>query len=248
LDRPDEDATVASLPLPLALAFALPVADGSALPDARPGALTARCTSTWLLPQMLDPIALSIDDAPASAAFPTLPARKRSERSPALSPPSARLIVCCLEPDTGADLGGGIRSHGASDTAHAPPCLSSSSIGTSLQGLPSSTPGVAGTGAAAAGASQKNSEKMSLSSESASANGNQRPASSSCATDAGAGAAAPAAFSGLGGSFRLFWLCMTTWPLHQSSSMRSSSSLQGTAEILSLSSQTEMGDRIKIGS
>jgi hypothetical protein len=30
-----------------------------------------------------------------------------------LSPPSARLIVCCLDPDTGANLDGGIRSHQA---------------------------------------------------------------------------------------------------------------------------------------
>jgi hypothetical protein len=57
-DRPDDDActVAASWPLPLPLAFALPTADGRAVSGARRG------TITWLLPQMLDPIALSIVD------------------------------------------------------------------------------------------------------------------------------------------------------------------------------------------
>jgi hypothetical protein len=54
-DRPDDDAA-ASCPPPLPLALALPTADGRAASGARRG------TSTWLLPQMLDPIALSIVD------------------------------------------------------------------------------------------------------------------------------------------------------------------------------------------
>lgn len=93
---------------------------------------------------MLDPITLSIDDdvaPPASAFCRAAPldvlARTSSDRSPALSSPSARLIVCCLEQDACVDLAGGIRSRGASDAAPGPPCSSSTIAASSLQGFPS---------------------------------------------------------------------------------------------------------------
>lgn len=75
--------------------------------------------STWLLQQMLNLIAISIDEAPASATtfdFPVLPVqmRTRSEWSPVTLRHCRRLwpgsSSCILEQDAGVDLRSGIRS------------------------------------------------------------------------------------------------------------------------------------------